>query len=185
MTIKRAIISIPCVFCLLINYGKAQSKKDISGVINFISDSLLLKNKDQILRVGSLSHPYLLKSTTVKPRLGSDYFGFLNVTVLAYSHKKDTAGLAQQVNLLPPIDLNTVMTCKKNLILSNYLPEDSVFKERIEGVFYTIYLTTPYFFDNGKYCIIEIGAYGGGQLLLLNKNKQKWMFQKSIAHWVY
>ncbi len=161
--------------------ANAQSKQNTNGVINFVVDSVLLKNPGPLSLVSMVTQPYILASLTTQIRPGTNSYGFVIATLREYNRIQDTVALHRQT----PIDLSTLLHAKKNLILSNLLPDDPDFNKRVEGIFTRIYLSTPFFFDKETRCMITTGTDAGGQLLLLTKKTGHWQMDKLIASWVY
>lgn len=128
---------------IICNDASAQSKKHFRAIINYVVDSLILKNPTSAFEQISPPKPYILRSTTFETQLDRRAYDLIVTKLRDYNRLKDTVVLQSQ----KPIDLTTFLNCKKNLILSIYLPNDSLFNYRIEGIFRKRYITTPFLFD--------------------------------------
>ena len=87
---------------------------------------------------------------------------------------------------LPLIDLDKYLNPQYNLILSSYLPVDSIFEIKSMELFSRICLSTPVFInkDNGRYCIIELSSYNSGTLLLLEKKSSGWNRSERLSGFI-
>lgn len=81
------------------------------------------------------------------------------------------------------IDLGKIATSQYKLIVSNLLPDDSVFLRKL-NMFQWVTLTTPVFIERNNLCIIEIKGPDWREALLLKKTAGKWETKERIGGWI-
>lgn len=181
---KKHVLILFLFSAFLTNRGIAQSTNDTRDVLNVLFDTLSALNvRERVTTFGTPRKPYLVTPISFSPHPKSYYFGYLNMTLLKYGYVQDTA-LATQTTLLAPIDISTLVTNKKHVILSNYLPEGKDFERQIDQLFYKLSIATPFFFGKNKYCVIEIISDDGAEVFLFTKERSAWSFTEKIGSWV-
>lgn len=179
---KNALLILFVLSFSLPDRGIAQSNNDMRDVLNTLLESISSQYDKNKANTEVRLSPFLVEVISLTPPPGSKYYPYLYMTLEKYGHSEDSL-LAKQAKTFEPIDISTLATSKKYVILSNYLPERADLTPHVEQLFSKIYLTTPFFFGQNKYCVIQVGSSGGGRMYLLVKENSKWSVKEWIISW--
>ncbi len=200
-TWKKLLCFLLSIVCLETGATQEQSKDSLSGVLNYVVDSFILKKHPKdISGVGNPSSILQSRTYSIEPWL--QYIGFVRYVKEQWGSQsdferyKDSLGyllnkdsITRLIKLSESIEISASFAPRTNLLLSNYFSSDLIVQKRLDDLFCKVSLSTPLFLQNGKYCIIMVqysrGMSGvGGSILLLRKGKENWTLEKFLHGYI-